>query len=543
MLRPIALTGAIAAALLAVSGAGGAGTQTPKRGGTLVFTLPQPEPACLNAILERCRQGTALIPAEAISHRVLQAPFEVGPDFTWRPRLVSSWSISPRPPFTLTYKINPAARWSDGVPVTARDFVFTHRALMAHGSPDWRELHAKVRSVSAIDSKTVRIVLRGRLAAWPGLFGGILPSHALRGQDLATAWIDRIDNPRTGRPIGTGPFLVERWERGKQLTLVRNPRYWGREPVYLDRLVVRFGVDPDDLVERIRARELHVALGFPPSLIARVRAARLPIASAPATGWEHLELRIGAGGSPLLKNKLIRQAIAYGVDRVGIVRELRQESRIGFRLLDSTVFLTNSRYYRPNWSRYRYRPAEARRLFEQAGCRRGGDGIYGCDGTRLSLRFFTHSSPGSLRPRVLQLVQAQLRQAGVEVEPVFATPGAVFGSGGIYERGAFDVAMFAWIHVEPGGTTQSLLGCGGLQNYTGYCQRLVTRDLDQAERLFVASRQALALNRADAQIARDVPYLPLFQHAIWAALSPGVRGVAPRAHDVLLGAENWWLER
>jgi peptide/nickel transport system substrate-binding protein len=540
--RGAALVAAIVL-LLAVSGASGADAQMPKRGGTLVFTLPQPEPACLNVIVERCRQGTARIPAEAISYRVLQAPFEVGPDFTWRPRLVSSWSISPRPPFMLTYRIRPDARWSDGVPVTARDFVFTHRALMTHGSPDWRELHAKVRSVSAIDSKTVRIVLRGRLAAWPGLFGGILPSHALRGQDLASAWIDRIDNPRTGRPIGTGPFLVERWERGKQLTLVRNPRYWGREPVYLDRLVVRFDVNPDDLVERIRARELHVALGFPPSLVASVRAARLPIASAPATGWEHLELRIGTGGSPLLRSKLIRRAIAYGIDRVAIVRALRRESALGFRLLDSTVFLTHSRYYRPNWSRYRYRPAEARRLLEQAGCRRGGDGIYGCDGTRLSLRSFTHSSPGSLRPRVLQLVQAQLRQAGVEVVPTFTTPAAVFDSGGIYERGAFDVAMFAWIHLSPGPQHKAILGCGGHQNYTGYCQRLVTRDLDQAERLFVASRQALALNRADAQIARDVPYLPLFQHVSWAALAPGVRGVAVRTHDVLLGAEGWWLDR
>ena len=59
------------------------------------------------------------------------------------------------------------------------------------------------------------------------------------------------------------------------------------------------------------------------------------------------------------------------------------------RPTDSAVFLPRSPHYRPNWSGYRYRPAQARRLLEQAGCRQGNDGIYCCAGERLSLRFIT----------------------------------------------------------------------------------------------------------------------------------------------------------
>ena len=63
----------------------------------------------------------------------------------------------------------------------------------------------------------------------------MLPEHALRGEDLETVWRDRMVNPKTGRPIGSGPFLVDDWDRGKRLTLVRNRNYWGPHLSHLDR--------------------------------------------------------------------------------------------------------------------------------------------------------------------------------------------------------------------------------------------------------------------------------------------------------------------
>ena len=175
-----------------------------------------------------------------LGEKVLQKPFDVGPDFTYEESLVSRVDFTRRRPFTLTYHIRPEARWSDGVPVTAQDFIFTLRAIRRHAIPEFRDLHAPIRSARAVDRKTVRVVLRPRSASWHDFFGNILPSHALRGSDLTQVWSDRIDDPRTGRPIGSGPFLVERFERGRQLVLRRNPRYWGPHPAYVERLVIRF---------------------------------------------------------------------------------------------------------------------------------------------------------------------------------------------------------------------------------------------------------------------------------------------------------------
>ena len=540
MARGLALTAALAVSLLAVSGASGTATQTPRKGGTAVFAQVPPEPACLNPFDPRCRPGTAEITLLRIAARVLEAPFAVGPDFTWRPRLVSRVDFTRTPPFTLIYHIRPEAHWSDGRPITAGDFVFTHHAILKHGSPD--DLNrTEVRTVRALDAKTVKVVLRSRFAGWRELFGSILPRHALRGEDLPSVWRSRIDNPKTGAAIGSGPFLVERWERGKQITLRRNPSYWGPHPAYLDRLVVRFGVSGDALVDGFRAGEFDVAAGFPPSSFADVRRERdLRTFAFPGTGWDHLEIRVGAGGHPALRSKLVRRALAFGIDRGPLVRAMFGDIDPQARQRDSVVYPTTSPHYRSNWGRYRYRPAEARRLLELAGCRRGSDSIYACAGQRLSLRFVAPVIPGGYRPRVVELVQAQLQPVGVEVVQVFAPPSVIFEQ--ILPSGAFDVALFAWnAGPDPGG--KSIFGCEGSQNYTGYCQRLVTAAFDQAERTFDAVQQARVLNRADVQLARDVPVIPLFEQPQWAAVRPTLRSFSPNFLDPLVNAENWWHER
>jgi peptide/nickel transport system substrate-binding protein len=536
MVRSTALTVAIVASLLAVSGAGaGQAQQAPKSGGTLVVRLISPEPACLNVLLTSC--GRSLVGPGWVE-TVLQSPFNIGPDFTFEERLVSRVDYTRRRPFTLTYHIRPDARWSDGVPISAQDFIFTLRAQRRHGSPEFREFHAPIRSARAVDPKTLRVVLRPRSASWHDFFGNILPAHALRGSDLTKVWRDRIDDPRTGRPIGSGPFLVERFERGRQLVFRRNPRYWGPHPAYVDRLVVRFAESPSDPTEELKSGELDVTVGIPPSVVPAVR--RLPgvrLVAPASTGFEHLEIQLGPNAHPALGNKLVRRALAYGIDRTALAREVWGEVDPSARALDSALHLTQSRYYEPNWSAYRYRPAEARRLLAQAGCRRGADGIFSCGGQRLSLRFVT-SAGIPPRAQALTLMQAQLRAAGVEVVPVFA-PGPAFFTQ-ILPQGTFDVALFSWSG-SPGSSFSSVYGCGAIQNYTDYCQRLVTAHLNQAERTLDEGAQARVLNRADRGLARDVPTIPLYQFIIAAAYDTSVRNFVFLPWTPTWNAENWWL--
>ena len=105
---------------------------------------------------------------------------------------------------------------------------------------------------------------------------------------------------------------------------MRNPRYWGRR-AYLDRLVLRFRVEGTEPVEWFRRGELDIAWAFPaaPPALAALRQERgLRLVTPPSPSWEHFAIRIGPGGHPALKNKLVRRALAYGIDRTALVRQL-----------------------------------------------------------------------------------------------------------------------------------------------------------------------------------------------------------------------------
>jgi ABC-type transport system substrate-binding protein len=538
--RSLAVAAALAVSLLAVSGAGGAGAQTPRVGGTVFFRAN--EPGCLNDIFVAACEVNGAPP---VSTLVFKGAFKVGPDSTLRPDLVSEVEFTRKPRFTLTYHIRTEAHWSDGVPISAKDFVFTHRAIRKYG-PDPEDAHlTQVRSVSALDAKTVRVVLRAGFASWRTfLFLHVLPRHALLGEDLRSIWTDRVDNPTTGDPIGSGPFLVEHWERGRQLTFVRNERYWGSHPAYLKRLVYRFSVlvsggNPAEVLRNGDVDVYWTGVGRQEDYrsIPGYRNRFFP-----GINLEHFQIRVRRGGHPALRVKLVRRALAYGIDRVALVRSLYGKIDPTLGPLDSMVFRTGSRFYAPNWSSYRYRPDEARRLLEQTGCRRGADGTYACGGEKLSLRILT--TAGVVRRELaLPLVARQLRQVGIEVVPTYAPSAPLFNQ--ILASGVYDLALFAYFAPPnlSGIPVGDYFRCSGPQNWTGYCQRLVARDLDQAQRILDEQQQARVLNRADTQLARDVPVLPLFQPPIVVYVRKELRNHVDRFPGHFSNAENWWLER
>jgi peptide/nickel transport system substrate-binding protein len=259
--------------------------------------------------------------------------------------------------------------------------------------------------------------------------------------------------------------------------------------------------------------------------------------------FQHLEIRVDSGGHTALRGKqgkLVRRALAYGINRVGIVRALFGEIDPKLRPLDSNVFLAQSPFYEPNWRIYRYRPEEARRLLQQSGCRQGADGIYVCKGQKLSLILFT--TAGNVgRERIAQLVQAQLRRVGIEVIPRYAPAVILFDQ--ILPSGNWDLALFGYAYGPDPYGRDEFFGCGGSDNWTGYCQRLVTRDLDQADRILDQVHQARVLNRADAQMARDVPVIPLLQGRLAAYRRSNIRNFVMSFPTDYWKAENWWLAR
>jgi peptide/nickel transport system substrate-binding protein len=123
----------------------------------------------------------------------------------------------------VTFALDPAAHFSDGVPVTAEDVVFSWQLLRDHGRPNHRAYYSKVNRAEILDARTVRFDLSGsddrELPLILGLMP-VLPKHAI---DSAT-----FEQTTLTKPIGSGPYVVSGVDTGKSVTFRRDPNYWGR---------------------------------------------------------------------------------------------------------------------------------------------------------------------------------------------------------------------------------------------------------------------------------------------------------------------------
>jgi peptide/nickel transport system substrate-binding protein len=124
----------------------------------------------------------------------------------------------------VTFTLDPAAYFSDGVAVTADDVAFSLQLLRDHGRPNHRTYYAKVEKIEILGPRTVRFDFpNANDRELPLILGlmPVLPKHAI---DPA-----KFENSTLAKPIGSGPYVVADIDTGKSVTFKRDPNYWGRD--------------------------------------------------------------------------------------------------------------------------------------------------------------------------------------------------------------------------------------------------------------------------------------------------------------------------
>jgi len=124
----------------------------------------------------------------------------------------------------VTFALDPAARFSDGTPLTAADVIFSWQLLRDHGRPNYRTYYAKVARAEALDDRTVRFDLGGAGDRELPLILGLMPILAKHAIDAA-----KFEDTTLAKPVGSGPYTVAEIDAGKSVTLKRDPNYWGRD--------------------------------------------------------------------------------------------------------------------------------------------------------------------------------------------------------------------------------------------------------------------------------------------------------------------------
>ncbi|HVL93975.1 MAG TPA: ABC transporter family substrate-binding protein [Acidimicrobiales bacterium] len=519
---------------------GEVGTEEVQPGGTVTFGADQ-EPAGFNP---NVAGGNSLAVNNVIG-RVFPSVFRVDPSFepVLDDELMDSVELTDSEPQTVVYKINPRAVWSDGVPISADDFVYWWQ--MARG--DGVDVDGSVAEVASTagyediasvtgseDGKTVTVVFEKPYGDWKSLFSlAVLPSHIAR----RVGWNTGFATFDPAVVISGGPFRIESHNPGQDLTLVRNERYWG-EPAKLDRIVFRFIPQSAEQIPALRNREVDVIYPQPQldavTQLESISGVRTEVGQGLA--YEHLTLNTR---QEFLALPEVRQALALALDRAQVVERTVGQVDDRARPLGSRIYVNSQPEYDDNSGRYGERdlPA-ARALLEGLGFTPGPDGIYQRGGKRLSLRLST-TAGNALREQQGVLIQSQVREAGIELR-IDNSPAAILQRERL-PQGNFDIANFGWSSSPFPSGFADIFGTDRAANYGKYANAEVDALFREAGAALDDGARTALYNEIDRRLWDDMATIPLYQKPTLLAYRSTLVNIADNAtvHGIFWNAETW----
>jgi len=421
---------------------------------------------------------------------------------------------------TITYHLRRNVRWSDGQPLTSKDILFTHAAVMnPRNAVPIQYGDDEIKSISAPDAYTIRVRLRERNAAFVSSFDrNILPEHLLSNAGpLNKAEFN-------AQPIGSGPYRLSKWIRGDRLIFDRNEAYWGPRPD-IPQIIVRIIPNQATILVQLQSGEIDAAMSVDPSNLNAIK--RLPEKQIILKPTRTAIVMVFNTRNSLFHDVVLRQAVSLAINREAFIREA------GLDFLDpkgglSAIFgwAADPKIQEPAFD-----PVKANRILDADGWRRGNDGIRVKNGQRLSITLDTHADSPFLT-KMANLIQQALRETGIDsttktynVAQLFS-----FGALGPIHSGHFDMLLSAFA-AEPDPDPTWLLGCKGDKpvpyNFAAFCDPSIERDLQKGRSSYDVTTRLRAYSSVERRTIDTAPIVFLAQTKDISAIPVALRGVNP----------------
>lgn len=432
------------------------------------------------------------------------------------PCAARAWNTSPdQRIFTLW--LRPGVRFSNGREVTAADYVYgLERCLNpATGSIMLGYLKG-IRGAKAFSAGETNHLPGVRAPAVDTLvielergdptFAYVLASFA--GTAVPREEVERLGPAFSVRPVGTGPYMVQKWVRGARLQFTRNPYYQGPEPQHLDGVDILIGGDVTTHQMMFERGELDLSMPPFPSLRRLKEDLR----------WRGLwdrEILFGTDGIilnttvPPLNNRLVRQAINHAINR-----DLRMHVAQGVYTHAEGVIPPTMRAYNPQLRGYDYDPSKARELLRESG---------------LSLPLRTELWHDPAASADAQGFQWDLEQVGIKVELKAVAFGQLMEAQGT--RGRVPMGYSGWYVAVP--DPVDILGANFdgryvtnavMFNFSYYNNPEVNRLLDLAAPEGIDAKRHALYQQAEELIVRDAPWVFLGHWNLVVLRQPWLKG-------------------
>lgn len=520
----------LATASLVLSACGGSssssssstGTSTVKSGGSLTFALDE-DIAGFNILMA----NDAEFVLQEILDQTWPSVFIVQPNL--KPQLdtnvVTSARVVKTNPQTVVYKINPKAKWSDGVPISAEDFIYNWQAQS--GNPKFKDVGGKaflpattsgynqIKSVtSSNNGKTATVVFAKPFGDWQALYTPMIPAHIAQ----KVGFNGGFQTFGSAVQVSGGPYKIQSYAKGEDLVETRNPNYWGT-PGKLSKIVFRFILDDAQQPPAVQNGEANIVNPALASTSFYESVKGIPGFTTqvlPGLEFQHIDFN---EANPYLAKSGIRHAIAYGTNRQQMITRIVTPLSPTIKALNNRVWMpTQPEFANGSASNSAYDPAKARGLLKASGMTMGSDGYFHPNfgpekGKDFTLSISTTSGV-PVRAQIEELFQASMKNIGVKINVKNYDANTLFGTVG--PKGEFDMIEFAWVQSPFASANQPIYCsytntavCG--ENWDHYANPAVDKLFVKALSTIDPAQSASLYNQVDAILWKDMVTLPLFQ--------------------------------
>jgi oligopeptide transport system substrate-binding protein len=462
---------------------------------------------------------------DTFSHEVLEDLYEgltsESPSGEVIPGVASSWSVDASGR-QYTFRLRPDARWSNGKPVRAQDFIAAwQRALdPKQASPDADDLRL-ISGASGIISGKSPVSALGVEADGEGILIVHLEEPAPYFLQLlshsASYPIYSDTSARSHGPtswVSDGAYVLASWSPGTKVELMRNPYYWNRTAVLIPRVHYVFASDANTQFDSYRAGELDMTDNVPENVADRLRRERsTELITSPILITAYYGLNLSA--PPCAGNQKLRQALSMAIDRRRLVQSLAFGQAPAYGLVPPGIW----NYSPQSWTWKNLsddeRVAEARRLYADAGY-----------STRspLHLRLLLNSNP-SIQHTAIVVASMWREVLGVETELTTEEYRVFLESR--HDKSRWDVARLAWAaDFNDASNFLDIMRAHSTNNDPGYANAAFDRLLDVAASTSDAGRRRELLENGERLMLADYPVIPLYFFISKRMVKPYVHGVA-----------------
>ncbi len=422
----------------------------------------------------------------------------IGTDFSIQPELARSWTIENEGK-RYVLRLQEGVKFHDGTDFNAAavKYNFDRRLDERVNSPQRSVLRPVIDNVEVVAPHVVAINLR---TPYPSLLADLADRAGLMVSPTAA---ERLGQDFGRNPVGTGAFTFRQWVQGTSITLERNANYWEQGRPYLDRVVFR--TIPNQIIgmQRLIVGEVDYVDSLTPEHIRQVEGRDgIVVQQARVGRWYSLQWQVD---KPPFNNPLLRRAIAHALDR----------DRINAITMGGRGTIANGPvppglwWSSPDSVVHNHDPARARQLLAEAGI---------AQGTEITLA--APSDP--LLRQIVQLVSEQLGAVGLRVVLAPVAQSEYYAR--TVQR-AINFTPMAWTQrADPDGLFFILFHSRGFANSTGYNSPDLDAALDAARATTDVEARRRLYARAKEIVVTDLPYVPLYFAAEYAAVSRRIQG-------------------